>query len=90
MTDRSEKLLRVRYLVSSEPHIRLDCAKCADCQLKGCLYFCPAGCFTQEDGKIKYEYAGCLECGACRATCPGGALTWDYPLGGFGVSYRLG
>jgi ferredoxin like protein len=90
MTDRAEKLLRIRYVVAEEPHIILDRAKCNACQQKGCLFFCPVGCFTKENGEIKFQYAGCLECGTCRATCPNDALTWDYPLGGFGVTFRMG
>ena len=52
---------------------------------------CPAGVYSQEvDGTISVEYAACLECGTCRAVAAPGALRWDYPRGGFGVTYREG
>ncbi len=90
MTDRSEKLLSVRHLVAIEPHIALDSTKCTSCNTKPCLYFCSAGCFTEENGEIKFRYEGCLECGTCRVMCTKGALTWNYPLGGYGVAFRVG
>jgi len=90
MTDCAEKLLKTRYVVAMEPHITLDEEKCAACAQKACLYFCPAGCFTEENEVLKFQYAGCLECGTCRATCSNDAITWNYPLGGYGVSYRYG
>ncbi|MDD5095618.1 MAG: 4Fe-4S dicluster domain-containing protein [Dehalococcoidia bacterium] len=90
MIDRSEKLLQIRYVVSMEPHIVLDSSKCGTCELRSCLYFCPAGCFKEENSEIKFNYEGCLECGTCRVMCPREALKWDYPLGGYGVSFRLG
>jgi len=90
MIDRSEKLLKIRFLVSMEPHIVLDSSKCSQCDLQSSLYFCPAGCFTEENDEIKFNYEGCLECGTCRVMLPKEALKWDYPLGGYGVSYRIG
>jgi len=90
MIDRSEKLLRVRQIVAVEPHIILDTTRCSTCEQKACLYFCPAGCFTENNGGIEFSYEGCLECGTCRIMCPNEALTWNYPLGGFGVSFRYG
>ncbi|MBN1317387.1 MAG: 4Fe-4S binding protein [Anaerolineales bacterium] len=90
MIDLSEKLLRVRHVVAMEPHIVLDDTRCESCDLQSCLYVCPAGCFTLEDGQIQFSYEGCLECGTCRVVCPNKALTWDYPLGGYGVSFRYG
>ncbi len=90
MTDRSEKLLQIRYVVAVKPHIVNDSSKCGTCEQKPCIYFCPGGCFTEEDGEIKLRYEGCLECGTCRIMCPKEALKWNYPLGGYGVSYRIG
>jgi ferredoxin like protein len=50
---------------------------------------CPAHVYTEEpDGTISVEYAACLECGTCLALAPPGTLSWHYPRGGFGVSYR--
>ncbi len=52
---------------------------------------CPAHVYSQgEGGRIEVAWAGCLECGTCLAVAPDGALTWHYPRGGFGISFRSG
>ncbi|WKR21544.1 ferredoxin family protein [Actinomyces israelii] len=52
---------------------------------------CPAHVYSEEpDGTIAVEYAACLECGTCLAVAAPGALSWRYPRGGFGVSFREG
>jgi ferredoxin like protein len=51
---------------------------------------CPAGVYSEHEGLIVVDDAGCLECGTCLAVAAPGALTWRYPRGGFGVSYREG
>ncbi len=51
---------------------------------------CPAGVYAEHDGEITADYAACLECGTCLAVAAPGALTWRYPRGGYGVSYREG
>ena len=52
---------------------------------------CPAHVYSEEpDGTIAVEYAACLECGTCLAVAAPGALSWHYPRGGFGVSFREG
>ncbi|MDR2381803.1 MAG: ferredoxin family protein [Bifidobacteriaceae bacterium] len=84
---RDEKLDHVRSLVALTPHIAVDFAACGACDER-CLSFCPAGCFTRGPDGIVFQYEGCLECGTCRVLCPG--ADWDYPDGGFGVSYRFG
>ena len=75
-----------------EAHIVLDKSVCARCQPKPCTYACPAGLYVLKDGEISFDYAGCLECGTCRVVCPqaGIAITWKYPRGGFGISFRYG
>jgi ferredoxin like protein len=75
-----------------EAHIVLDKAMCALCQPKPCTWACPAGLYTVKDGEMSFDYAGCLECGTCRVVCPqaGSVISWKYPRGGFGVSFRYG
>ena len=52
---------------------------------------CPAHVYTEQDnGDIAVEYAACLECGTCLAVAAPGSLTWHYPRGGFGITYREG
>lgn len=53
---------------------------------------CPAGLYKkQDDGSVRFDYAGCLECGTCRILGLTSALEkWEYPRGTFGVDYRYG
>ncbi|MDR1213678.1 MAG: ferredoxin family protein [Propionibacteriaceae bacterium] len=85
--DRVDKLLQVRHVVDLNPHIQIDTACCAACDDR-CLWFCPAGCFEAGPEGIAFQYEGCLECGSCRVLCPG--VSWDYPAGGRGVTFRFG
>jgi ferredoxin like protein len=87
-----EKLSINKYeLDEGVPHIEVNNDLCQkECTLKPCLYVCPAIVYTEQDGKIMADWAGCLECGTCKAACPTEALKWFYPRGGFGVIYRYG
>ncbi len=86
-----EKLAINKYeLDEGHPHIELNNEICQKCVDKACLFVCPAGVYTEQDGKIMADWAGCLECGTCKAACPTEALTWVYPRGGFGIIYRYG
>jgi ferredoxin like protein len=86
-----EKLAINKYeLDEGHPHIELNNEICQVCVDKACLFVCPAGVYTEQDGKIMADWAGCLECGTCKAACPTEALTWVYPRGGFGIIYRYG
>lgn len=53
---------------------------------------CPAGLYRlDEEGRPRFDHAGCLECGTCRIVAEGGALaTWRYPGPTMGVEYRYG
>ena len=73
-----------------KPHILLAADRCRSCTLRPCLHACPARLYTLSDtGEVRFEHAGCLECGTCLALCPND-LDWHYPAGGFGVQYRHG
>jgi ferredoxin like protein len=72
-------------------HIRIDEKKCVKCAGKFCLFVCPAGLFTLDsEGKVKFDYEGCLECGTCLIACRECAIDWNYPRGGYGIQYRYG
>jgi ferredoxin like protein len=77
-----------------EAHIVIRYERCLGCSDKPCLFVCPAQCYKLLDGKLGFDYVGCLECGTCRLACRqlgnGGVTTWTYPRGTFGVSYRCG
>ena len=88
-----EKLAHNRYqLDDDESHIEVDqgAVRAAGCaaMIARC---CPAHVYTElPDGGLGVEYAACLECGTCLAVAPPGTLSWHYPRGGFGVSFREG
>ncbi|MFA5835690.1 MAG: 4Fe-4S dicluster domain-containing protein [Bellilinea sp.] len=87
-----EKLAVNKYeLDEGHPHIVVNEEVCrAKCKNLACLYVCPANVYSEQNGKIMADWAGCLECGTCLVTCPSDALQWVYPRGGFGVIYRSG
>ena len=91
----AEELLGLnKFEVDEEnAHIQLDQEACARCGEKPCLYFCPAGLYTLKDGQVRFDYAGCLECGTCRVVCAKagqGIKVWEYPRGTFGREFRYG
>ena len=87
--DVDNKLSLIRTRVHREAHIVVDSSICAKCPHHACVYGCPATCYRIIDGQLRFAYDGCVECGTCDVMCDQGAVTWRYPRGGFGVSYRL-
>lgn len=85
-----ERLGLVSFEVDKERHIKVDTSLCGECDKKACLYFCPANRFTIEDGMIKHDYEGCIECGTCKFACAKGVVDFNYPRGGYGVYYKYG
>lgn len=87
----NDKLLMTRFVVDSgNPHIKIDTSLCSDCLEKPCLSICPVQCYQKEREQMLFSWENCVECGSCRIVCPAGAISWDYPRGGFGVCYRYG
>lgn len=75
----------------NKPHISISNKKlCKLCNEKPCLYVCPVENYKKINGTVELTWEGCLECGACRLSCPKNAVSWEYPSGGFGISYRFG
>lgn len=79
------------FRVHDEPHIRVQQSICAECIHRACTFACPVHCYewSEERKKIDFAYEACLECGTCLLICDQGALDWNYPVGGFGVRFRL-
>lgn len=91
MTTINEKLLKTRFVIDSgKAHITLKNEACLTCREKPCINVCPAQCYELENERVSFSWENCVECGSCRIVCPAGAITWDYPRGGFGVCYRFG
>ena len=89
-----EKLYQNRYIVDeSRPHIRIRSeAACKSCTSQACTVCCPAACYSKnEAGTVTLVTDGCLECGTCRVICQDKEnIQWDYPRGGYGISYKFG
>ncbi len=89
MVTLEDRLALVRYNVDRVSHIQVNSSVCAQCSHHSCVSACPAGCYQTESSAITFVYEGCLECGTCALVCDQGSITWNYPRGGFGVSYRM-
>lgn len=86
-----ERLALNKFQVDhEEPHIEINKELCRKCPTKPCTFVCPAGLYVWTGEEITFDYAGCLECGACRLVCPKKAIDWNYPRGSFGVIFRYG
>jgi ferredoxin-like protein FixX len=87
----NEKLAKNRYIPDAEPHIVP--ASHADCAALFLLVnACPAGLYhLNQDGSLRIDVGGCLECGTCRLLCDEQTLSrWRYPPAGFGIQLRFG
>ncbi|MDI6696346.1 MAG: 4Fe-4S dicluster domain-containing protein [Anaerolineales bacterium] len=88
----NEKLAIDKFVLDEGfPHIQINQEICRlMCEKRYCLFVCPAKLYSEQNGEIIVEWAGCLECGTCQVACDHQALTWHYPRGGFGIHYRYG
>lgn len=92
MQDLPARLAVNKYETDDEnPHIVLDQKAVDDEGVAELLIrICPAHVYSRNpDGTLAVEYAACLECGTCLALGRG-AVSWHYPEGGMGISYREG
>jgi ferredoxin like protein len=86
--DVEAKLSRNAFNLDRTPHIVVNDAICSGCANRVCLRVCPADLYKLDGQRMVVNWEGCLECGTCMACCDDGALSWEYPRGGFGVEYR--
>ena len=88
-----EKLGVNKFYVDEEnPHIVLKKQSINMEEFNKLIIACPAGLYSiNEDGTVRFDYAGCLECGTCRVLCGDTILEkWDYPQGTLGMELRYG
>ena len=73
------------------PHIELV-EDPDDAEFDKLIKVCPAALYKRDaDGVKSFDYAGCLECGACRIACGDTIIKkWKYPEATMGVEYRFG
>ncbi|MEC3977299.1 ferredoxin family protein [Amycolatopsis sp. H20-H5] len=87
-----DRMSTVDFQVSPRAHIVVDSAVCRSCTTQECVTACPADLFVPTaDGGILFNYEQCFECGTCYLLCgKQGAISWTYPDGGDGVTFRQG
>lgn len=83
------------YVDESNAHISIKKDGYTEPELKvlgKIIKACPAGLYSlNDDGTVRFDYAGCLECGTCRVLGRGTVIKdWKYPQGTFGVEFRYG
>jgi ferredoxin like protein len=87
-----KRLALVSFTKDADSFITVDTKLCQQCEKKPCLYICPAQVYTWQD-QLNYNIEGCMETGACLIVCHkigAKAITWKYPAGGKGVSFKQG
>ena len=88
-----DKLAVNKYSVDEEyAHIEVD-PSCDDRTIKQALVnACPAALYRwNDDGSLRFDYAGCLECGTCRILGLDSVIAkWTYPHDEQGVEFREG
>lgn len=74
------------------PHIIVLERARSEADLDKLIKGCPAGLYHRnEDGTVRFDHAGCLECGTCRVLARDTVLaSWNHPAGTMGVEYRFG
>lgn len=87
-----DKLFSVKYNPDEEAHLVVDQELCKKYKDKICTNICPANVYEwdEESGNLLVGYENCLECGACRVAFPKEVLSWRYPKGGCGVTFKCG
>ena len=61
-------------------------------QVRKVILACPAHLYRlNDDGAIRFNHEGCLECGTCRVVSGGKVVKkWEHPKDGKGVQFRKG
>ncbi len=87
-----DKLYLLGYNINEEEsHLGVkNPDECKICEKRQCTYVCPAKVYEYDTkGEfLSINYDACVECGTCRIACDN--ISWKYPKGGFGVSYKFG
>ncbi len=88
-----EKLGVNKFLIDEgNPHIVISKGMIDDAEMQKLIKACPAGLYgLNPDGSLRFDYAGCLECGTCRILGKNALIKeWNYPQGSCGIVYRYG
>jgi len=55
-------------------------SKCVDCKFTDCVEVCPVACFYEIDNQLVIHPDECIDCTACVAECPVGAIYAEHDL----------
>ena len=93
--DVEELLGANKYTVDDgNPHIELkgDINDISEVEFGKLVRVCPAALYKEDDeGRRRFDWAGCLECGTCRIACEDTIIEkWDNPAPLMGIEYRYG
>ncbi len=83
-------LAKVKYKPDNVSHLIPNEDICKNCKNRVCEYICPAKVYEwdKEKEKLQVIFENCLECGACRISCPYKAINWSYPKATKGITFK--
>jgi ferredoxin like protein len=85
-----DKLGLDKFKAFEKTHLKIKQGADAHKVVEDVLFICPAKVYTLNDkGEAIVSFENCLECGTCRVAAPDD-VEWEYPQGGFGVTFRYG
>ena len=85
-----DKLSVDKFKPFSKTHLKIKPGVNAHELVEGKLFVCPAKVYELNDkGEAMVSFENCLECGTCRVAAPD-EIEWEYPQGGFGVTFKFG
>ena len=85
-----DKLSLDKFKPFETTHLKVKAGVNAHELVEGKLFVCPAKVYELNDkGEAMVSFENCLECGTCRVAAPD-EIEWEYPHGGFGVTFRFG
>jgi ferredoxin like protein len=92
-TSATAKLERIVFHADDAPHVVIDQSICEKCSIdRICVTICPIQNYNWDaiGTHLSVSTESCMECGSCRIVCTEGAITWNWPRGGYGVMYVAG
>lgn len=85
-----DKLGLDKFKAFEKTHLKVKPGPNAKKTVEEVLFICPAKVYELNDkGEPIVSFENCLECGTCRVAAPDD-VEWEYPQGGFGVTFRYG
>ena len=85
-----DKLGLDKFKAFDKTHLKIKAGSDVHKLVEGKLFICPAKVYELNDkGEAIVSFENCLECGTCRVVAPD-EIEWEYPQGGFGVTFKYG